>query len=396
MAYPRLNNLSWWLLLPSMVLIISSLCVEQGAGTGWTIWVIKLLFCYTLEEKFYSMQINPINISEYWFYAIIFILELVIILLKALDNGPILGQFAWLRKLSTVKNYLSHQRLNVEQPINRKVNQSSFLNESWFKQWLVGFIDGEGSFTITRQGRKAGLYFKISQSSYNLRILHYIKKQLKIGSIIIDKHGNAEFRIRDLASIRKVIIPILEEYPLITSKHFNYLKFLAALEILEDKSLSIEKRNELLDKLKLRSIPLNYVSPHIQSMNKPWIIGFTEADGSFYLVTKSVNRIAHAFEITQKLDGIVLQEIGRILSIPKVTYKKAGYYTLVTTNSKSIENIIQYFTNTMKGMKSLEFRIWSRSYAKHKGDYKALNNIRNSIRVLRTRRNTINFKDTNY
>ena len=38
MAYPRLNNLSWWLLLPSLVLIVSSLCVEQGAGTGWTIY----------------------------------------------------------------------------------------------------------------------------------------------------------------------------------------------------------------------------------------------------------------------------------------------------------------------------------------------------------------------
>lgn len=38
MAYPRLNNLSWWLLLPSLILIVSSLCVEQGAGTGWTVY----------------------------------------------------------------------------------------------------------------------------------------------------------------------------------------------------------------------------------------------------------------------------------------------------------------------------------------------------------------------
>ena len=36
--FPRLNNISWWLLAPSMVLILASLCVEQGAGTGWTIY----------------------------------------------------------------------------------------------------------------------------------------------------------------------------------------------------------------------------------------------------------------------------------------------------------------------------------------------------------------------
>jgi hypothetical protein len=43
----------------------------------------------------------------------------------------------------------------------------------------------------------------------------------------------------------------------------------------------------------------------------------------------------------------------------------------------------------MKGMKSLEFRIWSRSYFKHKGDFVALNNIRNRVRIMRTRKNTL-------
>ena len=33
----------------------------------------------------------------------------------------------------------------------------------------------------------------------------------------------------------------------------------------------------------------------------------------------------------------------------------------------------------MKGMKSLEYRIWARSYVKHKGDFMALEKIRNPI-----------------
>ena len=48
-----------------------------------------------------------------------------------------------------------------------------------------------------------------------------------------------------------------------------------------------------------------------------------------------------------------------------------------------------YYRNTMKGMKALEYRIWSRSYFKHKGDFIALNNIRNRVRVMRTRKNTL-------
>jgi len=38
MAFPRLNNLSIWLLPPSLILLLGSSLVEAGAGTGWTVY----------------------------------------------------------------------------------------------------------------------------------------------------------------------------------------------------------------------------------------------------------------------------------------------------------------------------------------------------------------------
>nr|YP_010323271.1 cytochrome c oxidase subunit 1-subunit 2 fusion protein [Leptophyton benayahui]UKP88406.1 cytochrome c oxidase subunit 1-subunit 2 fusion protein [Leptophyton benayahui] len=38
MAFPRLNNISFWLLPPALILLVGSMFVEQGAGTGWTIY----------------------------------------------------------------------------------------------------------------------------------------------------------------------------------------------------------------------------------------------------------------------------------------------------------------------------------------------------------------------
>lgn len=38
MAFPRLNNLSFWLLPPAFGLLLSSSLVEFGAGTGWTVY----------------------------------------------------------------------------------------------------------------------------------------------------------------------------------------------------------------------------------------------------------------------------------------------------------------------------------------------------------------------
>jgi len=38
LAFPRLNNISFWLLIPSLILLLTSAFVEDGAGTGWTVY----------------------------------------------------------------------------------------------------------------------------------------------------------------------------------------------------------------------------------------------------------------------------------------------------------------------------------------------------------------------
>jgi hypothetical protein len=60
-------------------------------------------------------------------------------------------------------------------------------------------VDGDGTFSIVKQNGKWSLAFQITQSSYNLRLLYFIKKMLGVGNINVDKkRGMALFRIRDL------------------------------------------------------------------------------------------------------------------------------------------------------------------------------------------------------
>lgn len=270
------------------------------------------------------------------------------------------GQSAWAKS-----NYstLTHQRLNVMQP-----------NDEWFLKWLVGMTDGEGSFSILRQGDKWNLTFKISQNTYNLRVLYYIKKQLGVGSVSVEsKTSMASFRIRDRKTLGSVIIPIFDKYPLLTTKYFNYAKFKEAYSILENPEITKLEKNRLLEDLTSSRPAESYISPawvevtlpladaneaH-KVMSKAWLIGFVEAEGSFYLVSKDANRIVHGFGITQKLDEVVLEAIRHILHIStKVVYKnRYNHYMLDTTNSRAISNVSNYFLNTMKGMKSVEYRI---------------------------------------
>jgi hypothetical protein len=65
--------------------------------------------------------------------------------------------------------------------------------------------------------------------------------------------------------------------------------------------------------------------------------------------------MSHGFEINQKVDKIVLTSIGFILGM--IVVKKKTFFSVVSTNSKTINDIIFYFYSTMKGMKYLEYRI---------------------------------------
>jgi len=387
-----MNNISFWLLIPSILLLLLSAFVEGGVGTGWTVVVELQSLCgNTLLNKLFSMQETPLIGDSYSFNSFC--------LVKMLSTR---GQFAW--------NKLFHQRLNEELPQFYRGYSISHnkQNSAQFFQWLVGFTDGDGTFSIVRQNNRWSLTFQISQSTYNLRILHYIKNQLGVGSIFVESNRNmAHFRIRDMKIISSVIFPIFNQYPLLTSKYHNYIKFVKAYDILNnpdqknnrDQAIQLLLSQTIIDNSPiwanvdgLLHNPSTKINNSVNNttdanliMSKSWLVGFTEAEGSFYLVSKSENRIVHGFGITQKLDSIVLVAIAHILGIKtKVKTHKNVFYMVDTTNSRAIENIIEYFESTMKGMKSLEYRIWARSYIKHKGDFEALNKIREQMRKMKS------------
>ena len=403
MAFPRLNNISFWLLIPSLALFLFASGIENGAGTGWTLNMDKEFFYSDIKISKLSSMRETLQIL---FFVILFIILYAIIYViyySYYTIGKSITKYimyvkmyiSWRQPAWLVNKRLftSYQRLNGEH-----LNKNYSID---FEQWLVGFTDGDGNFHIAKQkvGEriKWNLSFKWTQSSYNGRVLNYIKKELKVGSIT--KDGNKlQYFIRDKKVIEDTIIPIFDKYPLLTTKYFDYVKFKKALMLLNS-TLSTDQKDLELQKLKDLKPNSNYISPawknaslpltNVESINnvmaKSWLIGFIEAEGSFYLTKKDSIRIVHGFGLTQKLDKIVLESIRIMLHInSNVRYKELyNHYILDTTNSRNVENIIEYFKNTMKGVKSLEYRIWSRSYSKHKNDYDKLYKIRETIRKIR-------------
>lgn len=388
MAFPRLNNISFWLLPPSLILLLASSLVEQGVGGGWTLCDMVSLLCISAE-----IPLDAKNSSTRSQLLAIFL---------AVKTLITRGRFACIFSMerNTFIENASETTRGGSISIGKRYNES-------FAQWFVGVTDGDGTFGFYKSNGKWTLYFKVAQSTYNLRLLYHIKTQLGVGKVSVSGIM-AEYRLRDVKLIIEHIIPLFKAYPLLTSKYYNFDLFKQAAEIMANPVFSTLEKDSLLTSLaEKKGIPANYISPAWEILNglvnsledalavmsKSWLVGFTEAEGSFYLVSKDNTRIRHGFEITQKLDIIVLTAIGFILGIKVV--KKPTYNTVVTTASYPISNIILYFHNTMKGMKSLEYRIWARSFKKVKrgpARYDYLTGIRDQMRGIRSIRLDKNFK----
>jgi hypothetical protein len=421
MAFPRLNNISFWLLPPSLILLLLSSLVENGAGTGWTVESkLSMIIFLSVEQinlintircgKLLYSEINTYSIISnnvkklltwgksawvlfnsqnlYFFNGSGFHVFHVL----ALQLKFILLNFKYLSKIFFTSNS-KKEVFKIKNPSETKHSAfySGIIKDNReFNEWLVGLTDGDGTFYFNQN--KKGVWnftFKIGQSNYNLRLLYYIKSKLGVGSVSFpeSKDNSAEFRIRRIQHIIDYIIPIFDNHSLLTSKYFNYNLFKEAILIANNQNLSKELKNKLLKDLKLKSlegIPSNYTSPawliilgpfgnpkinNINNakmvMSKSWLIGFTEAVSNFVVINRE-NKYIHQFQIILKdfnyNDKIVLIAISYLLNVKCVPSNN----NITITNSNCISNIIQYYHNTLKGCKSLEYRIWARFFNKNK------------------------------
>jgi hypothetical protein len=398
-----MNNISFWLLPPSLLLLIGSVLCEAGVGTGWTVNFDKLSQILII---LFGGLINLLNTtrcvdilhSEMNTHFLFLVLKSY---LTDVKMSLTWGRPAWvLTKILNI-NILSKNSSETKRSVFSYATKHwfNFNSPNNFNEWLVGVTDGDGTFYFNKTPKGYWTFtFQISQSTYNLRLLYYIKSMLKVGSVGVtdEKNNMAVFRIRDYKNIIKFILPIFDVCPLLTSKYFDYSIFREAILIMNNPSLSKEEKNNLISKIKAKQLPIDYISPAwevinysardkndvMKVMTKAWLIGFTEAEGSFYITKKDSKRLAHGFSIPQKLDPIVLEAIGLIFDfkvIPKKDHSK-----IETTNSEKIKYIVDYYFKTMKGMKSLEYRIWARSFNKRKKGFAYLTKVQTLMRKIRS------------
>ena len=192
----------------------------------------------------------------------------------------------------------------AEKDIN-KVATLSFLSERKeemivtkemedFYEWLRGFVDAEGYFSITPNRNAYSFTFGIGLHIDDLEVLKYIQKILQVGTVFI-KPNMAEFVVRRFDEL-KVIIEIFDKTPLNSCKHLNFLSFKQAFDLYTVQAESFKDKTQLRVQIENIKNTMNTSRTDFSQPNRTfhitpnWLLGFIEGDGCFNIYsTKTKN-----------------------------------------------------------------------------------------------------------
>lgn len=318
--------------------------------------------------------------------------------------------------MKKVYTFKIHQRLNAQ-------NQQ-------FYEWLIGFTEGDGCFSLNKQKTNWVVGFKIALHKSDIKTLLYIQKNCHCGKIgwANRERTMIQFRVRNLQHLFDFIFPIFDTYPMITNKSRDYFFIRQAADLLYQKSQTnqnkieklyselreIRKQRTLLASLLATRVNItdpqayceslgisidwirrsclleNYMVKGIEGfeelcknaskfLSPNWIIGFFQAEGSFYVQLKDnkTNRYCFGFGISQKTP-FILEVLKRKLHIPSQVKERLPknseklFYQLDNTNNRANQYMNQFcykhlpssqgkgLRGPFVGLKSLQYRIWSR------------------------------------
>jgi hypothetical protein len=120
--------------------------------------------------------------------------------------------------------------------------------------WVIGFVDGEGCFSIgfirqpdrkSRKGYRTGYQvsheFAVTQGAKSVSCLHELREFFGVGQVLINKrydnHKEHLYRyvVRSRKELLEVIIPFFQQNPMHSSKQQDFEKFARCVESIEAK-----------------------------------------------------------------------------------------------------------------------------------------------------------------
>lgn len=244
-------------------------------------------------------------------------------------------------KLNNSFNFNNFNSMYIKLYPNKSLPSNNFL------QWLIGFTEGDGSFTVTKRGE---LQFVISQNTLDVQVLYYIKEQLGFGTVIQQSKSDKTHRyiVQDINNL-SLICSLFNGNIVFPTRNTKFLIFLAAFN---DKALRSK-----IDKIE----PIS--STIVPTLNDHWLSGFTDAEGCFSLsLLSNSSGYRLRFLLCQKweVNKPILDHICLLFGVGNVSkHSTPNNWEFIVNGVKNCDSILPYFDKYVLYSKKKEsYELW--------------------------------------
>ena len=243
-----------------------------------------------------------------------------------------------------------------------------------FLSFLVGLIDGDGYIKIGRSTKGfIAIKLVICLSLEDLSTLEYIHSVLKLGKLTIYrdyKHPICKLII-NRTDLQEILFPLLIHHNIFFLTDSRRAQFDRAMFIfINDVKLYDQIPN-------VTEIPVIFDLPATASdylhlaFFKNWVVGFTNAEGSFFFK----NNDDACFQLKQRIHAQLFEAFKLLFNTTadarKISIEKDMFALFSVSSKNDVQTVIHFFSFTglhpLIGLKSIQYFKW-------------LTNLRNSFR----------------
>jgi LAGLIDADG endonuclease len=153
--------------------------------------------------------------------------------------------------------------------------------------WVVGFTDAEGHFSVIKERKTIRCRFIISQDQRSLYVLHAIKAFFGVGHVHKAGGSMYAYTVGAVQELQAIILPFFNRYSLQSQKYYDWLVFNYAIQ----SKISLGNSFGISDvKLYQKTCQKDQSLPE-RPISSSWFVGFADGEGCFTvsIVKKAVS-----------------------------------------------------------------------------------------------------------